>query len=75
MSLKIKAPYLIETEEEFERREKEGNDTRFRSRAFKISLNNGDNIYVTNQFNVKRSNDFIEKVNATDWGIKIDKVE
>jgi len=75
MSLKIKAPYLIETEEEFERREKEGNDTRFRSRAFKISLNNGDNIYVTNQFNVERSNDFIEKVNATDWGIKIDKVE
>ena len=75
MSLKIKAPYLIETEEEFERREKEGNDTRFRSRAFKISLNNGDNIYVTNQFNVERSNDFIGKVNATDWGIKIDKVE
>ena len=75
MDLKIKVPYLIETEEDFERREKEGNDTRFRLRAFKISLNNGDNIYVTNQFNVERTQDFIEKVNATDWGIKVEKIE
>ncbi len=75
MALKIKAPYLIETEEDFERREKEGNDTRFKSRAFKITLNNGDNLYVTNQFNVERSQDFIEKVNATNWGIKVEKIE
>lgn len=74
-NLHARVPYLIETEEEFERRESEANDVRFRNRAIKVELNNGDFLYVSNQFNLERANDFIQKVNAQDWGITINKIE
>ena len=36
---------------------------------------NYDKIYVSNQFNPVRINDFISKVNSQNWGIHIEKTE
>ncbi len=72
MGLGIKRSNLVETQEQHEARR--GNDPQFDQRSFYLSLPNGESVYVSNQFTVERINDFIEKVNAQDWGIHIEKI-
>ena len=67
-------PHLIESEQDFERREQNSKDAKFRDKAKKITINN-ETVYISNQFNPERIKEFIQKVNAQDWGINIEKIE
>ena len=49
-------------------------DIRVHEKAKSVTLPNGDIIYVSNQYNPSRINEFISKVNAANWGITIKKV-
>ena len=67
-------PHLIESEQDFERREQNSKDAKFRDKAKKITINN-ETVYISNQFNPERIKEFIQKVNAQDWGINIKEIE
>ena len=74
-SLNIKhLPHLIESEQDFERREQNSKDAKFRDKAKKITINN-ETVYISNQFNPERIKEFIQKVNAQDWGINIKEID
>lgn len=74
-SLNIKhLPHLIESEQDFERRGQNTKDAKFRDKAKKLTINN-EIVYISNQFNPVRIKEFIQKVNAQDWGINIEKIE
>lgn len=66
-------PHLIESEQDFERREQNSKDAKFRDKAKKITINN-ETVYISNQFNPERIKEFIQKVNAQDWGINIKEI-
>lgn len=67
-------PHLIESEQDFERREQNSKDAKFRDKAKKITINN-KTVYISNQFNPERIKEFIQKVNAQDWGINIKEID
>lgn len=74
-SLNIKhIPHLIESEQDFERRGQKTKDAKFRDKAKKITINN-ETVYISNQFNPERIKEFIQKVNAQDWGINIKEID
>lgn len=74
-SLNIKhIPHLIESEQDFERRGQNTKDAKFRDKAKKITINN-ETVYISNQFNPERIKEFIQKVNAQDWGINIEEID
>lgn len=74
-SLNIKhIPHLIESEQDFERRGQNTKDAKFRDKAKKLTIND-ETVYISNQFNPGRIKEFIQKVNAQDWGINIEKIE
>ena len=74
-SLNIKhIPHLIESEQDFEKRGQNTKDTKFRDKAKKLNIND-ETVYISNQFNPGRIKEFIQKVNAQDWGINIEKIE
>lgn len=74
-SLNIKhLPHLIESEQDFERRGQKTKDAKFRDKAKKITINN-ETVYISNQFNPDRIKEFIQKVNAQDWGINIKEID
>ena len=74
-SLNIKhIPHLIESEQDFEKRGQHTQDAKFRDKAKKLTINN-EIVYISNQFNPVRIKEFIQKVNAQDWGINIEKIE
>ena len=64
-------PHLVETEQEFEQRATETNDAKFRTKAKRLDLSNGETIYVSNQFNPSRINELISKLENTNWGVHI----
>ena len=74
LNLGIKVPHLVETESIHAIRKEKTRDSRFDDKSKKIQLANGQSIFVSNQFNVERITDFITKVNAQDWNIRIEKV-
>lgn len=74
MGLKVNIPNFIESEATYEGRVSRSKDSRVREKSKSVTLPNGDIIYVSNQYNTIRIEDLISKVNATDWGIKIEKV-
>ena len=74
LALGIKVPNLVETESVHTIRKERTRDTRFDDKSKLLQMANGQSIYVSNQFNVERITDFITKVNAQGWGIRIDKV-
>ena len=74
LNLGIKVPHLVETESIHAIRKEKTRDSRFDDKSKKIHLANGQSIFVSNQFNVERITDFITKVNAQDWNIRIEKV-
>ena len=67
-------PHLIESEQDFERREQNSKDAKFRDKAKKITINN-ETVYISNQFNPESIKEFIQKVNAQDWGINIKEID
>lgn len=74
-SLNIKhIPHLIESEQDFERRGQNTKDAKFRDKAKKLTIND-ETVYISNQFNPGRIKEFIQKVNAQDWGINIERIE
>lgn len=74
LSLGIKVPNLIETESVHVNRKENTRDLRFDDKSKLLLLANGQSLYVSNQFNVERITDFITKVNAQSWGIRIEKI-
>jgi len=66
---------VVLSEDEYNRKKEKTSDSIFETRYNEIRLNNGEKIYVFNQFNPERINDFVSKVNAQSWGIRIEKVE
>lgn len=64
-------PHLVETEQEFEQRATETNDAKFRTKAKRLDLSNGETIYVSNQFNPSRINELISKLENTNWDVHI----
>ena len=64
-------PHLVETEQEFEQRATETNDAKFRTKAKRLDLSNGETIYVSNQFNPTRINELISKLENINLGVHI----
>ena len=75
LGLNIKVPNLIETEQMYNTRTTGSYDGAIASRYKIVAMSNGEKLYVSNQYNVERINNLIEKVNAQPWGIRITKVE
>ena len=67
-------PHLIESEQDFERREQNSKDAKFRDKAKKLTIND-ETVYISNQFNPERIKEFIQQVNAQDWGINIKEID
>lgn len=74
LDLGINVPNLIETKTIHDNRIQTSSDARISEKSKEIKLNDTDSIFISNQFNVKRIDDFIEKVNSTNWDIIIKKV-
>lgn len=74
MGLKVNVPNFIESKATYEARVMQSKDIRVHEKAKSVTLPNGDIIYVSNQYNPSRINEFISKVNAANWGITIKKV-
>lgn len=68
-------PHLVETEQEFEERAKTTKDVKFRDKAKRLNLPNGEVIYVSNQFNPIRIAELIEKLNNANLGVNISLIE
>ena len=68
-------PHLVETEQEFEERAKTTKDVKFRVKAKRLELPNGEVIYVSNQFNPIRIAELIEKLNKANLGVNISLIE
>ena len=68
-------PHLVETEQQFEQRALGSTDSKFRDKAKQLTLQNGDVIYVSNQFNPIRINELIEKLKNADLGVNISLIE
>lgn len=74
LNIGIKVPNLVETAVVHEQRKKEKSDSLFDQRSKMLELPSHEVIYVSNQFNVPRIEDFMEKVNAQPWNLTIAKV-
>lgn len=74
LNIGIEVPNLVETAVVHEQRKKEKSDSRFDQRFKMLELPSHEVIYVSNQFNVSRIEDFMEKVNAQPWNLTIAKV-
>lgn len=74
LNIGIKVPNLVETAVVHEQRKKETSDSRFDQKSKMLELPSHEVIYVSNQFNVSRIEDFMEKVNAQPWNLTIAKV-
>ena len=68
-------PHLVETEQDFEERVKTTKDVKFRVKAKRLELPNGEVIYVSNQFNPIRIAELIEKLNKANLGVNISLIE
>lgn len=68
-------PHLVETEQEFEERAKTTKDVKFRVKAKRLDLPNGEVIYVSNQFNPIRIAELIEKLNKANLGVNISLID
>ena len=73
LSLQIIGANLVETQEVYNKRTSGSTDSRLSEKSKIVTLQNGEQLYVTNQFDLTRINDFIQKVNAQNWGIDIQK--
>jgi len=65
---------LVETEADYDKRTQNSKNPQLDSKWKSITLDNGEIIYVNQNFSINELNDFISKVNAQNWNIKIEKV-
>ena len=66
--------HIVITSEEYKEKLSKTSDEALANRYYSLLLKSGETIYVYNQFNPERINDFISKVNAQNWNIQIEKV-
>lgn len=74
VGLNVKIPNIVETSQMFASRTSSSFDPGLNNRFKTIQMPNGNILYVSNQYNVERINDLIEKVNAQSWGIHIERI-
>lgn len=74
LSLGVKIPNLIETETQYKERTTDSKDQKLADKSKTHTLSDGTTIYVSNQFNPERIQDFVNKVNESDLGIHIEKI-
>ena len=74
VGLNVKIPNIVETSQMFTSRTSSSSDPGLSNRFKTIQMPNGNILYVSNQYNVERINDLIEKVNAQPWGIHIESI-
>ena len=68
-------PHMLETQEEYNTRTSNSKDKSNRSRANIVKWGNNNVIYISTEWNIDTISEFIQKVNAQDWGINIEKIE
>lgn len=68
-------PHMLETKEEYNTRTSNSKDKSNRSRANIVKWGNNNVIYISTEWNIDTFSEFIQKVNAQDWGINIEKIE
>lgn len=71
-SVNPQLPYFILSADEYEARVSELKTQR--DRYWSVAAANGEKVYITNQWNAPRINNFIELINNSDFGIHIEKV-
>lgn len=74
LSLGVKIPNLIETEVQYKERTADSKDQKLADKSKIHILTDGTTVYVSNQFNPERIQDFVNKVNESDLGIHIEKI-
>ena len=65
---------IVISKESYEQKLSKTSDVIFAKRYDSLNLPNGEVVYVYNQFDPERINDFISKVNEQSWDIHIEKV-
>ena len=75
LSLETIIRHIVITSEEYKEKLSKTSDGALEKRYYSLTLKSGETIYVYNQFNPERINDFMTKVNAQNWNIRIEKVE
>ena len=71
----VNVPHMLETQEEYNTRISNSKDKTNRSRANIVKWGNNNVIYISTEWNIDTISEFIQKVNAQDWGINIEKIE
>lgn len=71
----VNVPHMLETQEEYNTRISNSKDKKNRSRANIVKWGNNNVIYISTEWNIDTISEFIQKVNAQDWGINIEKIE
>lgn len=71
----VNVPHMLETQEEYNTRISNSKDKSNRSRANIVKWGNNNVIYISTEWNIDTISEFIQKVNAQDWGINIEKIE
>lgn len=71
----VNVPHMLETQEEYKTRISNSKDKSNRSRANIVKWGNNNVIYISTEWNIDTISEFIQKVNAQDWGINIEKIE
>lgn len=68
-------PHMLETQEEYNTRTSNSKDKSNRSRANIVKWGNNNVIYISTEWNIDTFSEFIQKVNAQDWGINIEEID
>lgn len=71
----VNVPHMLETQEEYNTRISNSKDKSNRSRANIVKWGNNNVIYISTEWNIDTISEFIQKVNAQDWGINIEKID
>ena len=71
----VNVPHMLETQEEYNTRISNSKDKKNRNRANIVKWGNNNVIYISTEWNIDTISEFIQKVNAQDWGINIEKIE
>ena len=71
----VNVPHMLETQEEYNTRISNSKDKKNRSRANIVKWGKNNVIYISTEWNIDTISEFIQKVNAQDWGINIEKIE
>ena len=71
----VNVPHMLETQEEYNTRISNSKDKSNRSRANIVKWGNNNVIYISTEWKIDTISEFIQKVNAQDWGINIEKID